>query len=554
MKRSPFRAAAVALLVLVAIAGCSPGARPVARVGNRTITVDDFARAAQVAAPNIPLPPEQAKAMLLENLVRREMLIVAAHAHGLDTTKFARNFVKSNREQVLLQAVTAQFTPFDPGVTEAEMREMYEWQKDAGDLQVVYAPDLRTAQLAKAKIAAGADFGEVADMFSAGSLQPGGRMGRRTPGTLPLALDDALRKLPVGTIGGPYQTQQGWYLVRVLSRQKVDVPPFDMLRSQVREMVRQRKWQAAFLDAVARLERAYHVTVAPDAAQTLFRLFTPGRVGGLEPWIPDARERAQVLATFDGGTFTLGEAMEDLERADLERPNGAQTPALYNWVRERCMTRVAMLEAARRHLDEEPDVARTLRDKEDDYFLKSEAAYALSALPAPDAASLRATWDAVKERYPQLAWARVAWYDTPDTAMANRIAAEPHPASLADAVRSADPAATPSVEVIRFPNPDPRWNSEMPEFMRLQPGEWSGPRPVEGGWRVLQLLEKQQVVLQWEQLTPQMQQAVANNAMQGAREQRAQAYTDSLRRAINPIPIPDALRHVPWPAPSAIEP
>ncbi len=554
MKRSPFRAAAVALLVLVTIAGCSPGSRPVARVGNRTITVDDFARAAEVAAPNIPLPPEQAKAMLLENLVRREMLIVAAHAHGLDTTKYARGYLEANREQVLLQAVTARFTPFDPGVTEAEMREMYEWQKQAGDLQVVFAPDLRTIRLAQEKIAAGADFGAVADMFSAGSLQPGGRMGRRSPGTLPLPLDDALRTLPVGKISEPIQTQQGWYLVRVLDRKAMDVPPFDMLRAQVHEMVRQRKWQAAFLDAVARLERAYHVKVAPDAAQTLFRLFTPGRVPGVEPWHPDAKEQAQVLATFDGGTFTLADAMEDLDRADLERPNGAMIPALYNWVRERCMTRVAMLEAKCRHLAEEPDVARTLRDKEDDYFLKSEVAYALSSLPPPDAATVRATWDAVKERYPQLVWARVAWFDTPDSAKAGRVAAEPHPASLADAVQGVDPAAAPAVEVVRFPNPDPRWNTAMPELMRLQPGEWSGPRPVEGGYRVLQLLEKQQGVLAWEQLTPQMQQAVANNAMQGAREQRAQAYTDSLRRAINPVPIPDALTHVPWPAPSAIEP
>jgi hypothetical protein len=44
-----------------------------------------------------------------------------------------------------------------------------------------------------------------------------------------------------------------------------------------------------------------------------------------------------------------------------------------------------------------------------------------------------------------------------------------------------------------------------------------------------------------------MKMSVRGSGMQSAREQRFAAYVDSLRRALNPVVLPQNLRGVAWP-------
>jgi hypothetical protein len=340
----------------------------------------------------------------------------------------------------------------------------------------------------------------------------------------------------------------GWFLVRVSRRTPAPEPPFAQERASLENLLRQRKWQGTLLAAVARLGPAHHLTVSAGAAQTLFRILTPGRVGGLGGAQPTAAERAQVLARFDGGTFTVGDACDDLTRSDVNPPNSSMVPALREWVRSRALTRVALVEARTRHLDEDPAVAGPLADEIDDYILGGEYQRVIAAVAPPDEATLRATWEPMKDRFPMVREAHVLWVVVADTARALAIAQGSGHGSLRQVARGVDPAIVVHEDTLRFPNGDPQWATAQGALQRLQPGQWANPEITAGGFRMLQLVDSVQGPVSWDQLPQEVRRSLQDNLLQRSREVRISAYTDSLRRAINPVLLTDALRGVPWPA------
>ena len=403
MIRWSSRAACPALFVVLVLSGCGPEDRPLARVADRTITVRDFERAARDGAANIPLPAEQARPLLLERLVQRQLLVAAAHARGIDTTSVVRNYRRAMSDQSLLARLSSEIAPIDVGATEAEVRQLYAWRQTQYEVEIVYGPDTLMLRRARGELALGRPWAQVADEFGGmAGMPPGGSLGTRLPGTLPQPLDDAMRALKVGAIGGPYHAPQGWFLMRVTARSKAPDHPFDSQRAALLELLRQRKWQAALLAHIAALAPEYHVSHAPEGVLALFQVLSPARMGNLSAPEPDAAARRQVLATWDGGTYTLGDAMDDLNRPEIPKPGAAFMPTIRDWLRERVLTRVAFQEARRRHLDEEPAVADRVRDQVDDYVGKSVLVELASSIPPPDEAALRAAWTMLRERNPQL--------------------------------------------------------------------------------------------------------------------------------------------------------
>jgi hypothetical protein len=549
--RSTLRAAAI-VLVAASLVGCGQESRPVAHVGPHTLTVGDFMRAARRAGDDLRLPAEQARPMLLEEMVKNELVYVAAEAHGLDTTIFTRQRRRAATDQALLAALAAQMAPLDPGVSEAEVRTLYDWRKTQSDLQLVYAPDSTTVEIARRRIAEGEPVERAANEFGGASvLPPGGRLGLRVPGSFPQPIDDAMRTQPVGRIGGPYRTSVGWFLVRVLRRAPASVGPFEQERAALENLVRQRKRQAALVTAVGQLVTGYHLDISADAGQRLFRILTPGRVGGLGNDPPSSAEMSRVLARFEGGAFTVADAWEDLGNPALNKPNSSLEPSLREWVRDRTVVRIALAEARRRHLDEDPAVAGPLADQMKDYILRGEYENVASAIAPPDEATLRATWEPVKDRFPMVREARVLWVLVADTAKAMAIGQRAGQGSLREVLRAVDPAIVVHEEALRFPGVAPQWAAIQGELQRLEPGQWANPQATATGFRLLQLVDKVMGPLSWEQLPAEMRQSLANNLVQRSRDARVAAYTDSLRRALNPVLFPEALRGVPWPVPGA---
>lgn len=84
----------------------------------------------------------------------------------------------------------------------------------------ILVPSEDKANQLKTEIENGADFGEIAKAHSTcPSSRQGGDLGAFGPGQMVPEFDRVVFSAPVNTVQGPVQTQFGYHLVEVTSRQ-----------------------------------------------------------------------------------------------------------------------------------------------------------------------------------------------------------------------------------------------------------------------------------------------------------------------------------------------
>lgn len=566
--RQLFAACALVVLASFLAAGCGPRGKPLARVGKRVITVDVFTEVARANQAQYPGNPAQARVALLDDMVRRELLLEAADRMGFGRTPQAVAFRRGLEERVLVQEMARRLSPGTVGVSDAEVAQFYEWRRTESHCQLVFTTSRAAADLALQAIRGGEDFAAVTNRLSApGLLPPGGDLGFRVPGDLVGGLDRALREAPIGQVQGPIEVPGlGWFLIRVTERRPHTQPPLELEAPTLREMLRQRKQRAVLGDAAQELRDRYHIRLEPGGPQLLFMKLTALRAPAAVPpgdsvhsSEPTAAERAQVLVRYDGGPgdpgiYTLGDAFADLESGAGERPSFGMLPALEEWLKSRAFARCVLIEARRRHLAEEPTVARELRERFNSYLLENvyAAQVAVHIQVTPEA--LRAAYERRVPALARLQSAQVAYVVLPDSAAAAGILDRARRAAgFREAVAMGAPATKLVEEQVRYPTKSPRW-TELESMLNGVPlRQVVGPVRATGGWMVLELLSREQNTPRLEALPPNIQQALQSEAADMLREARLQSLTDSLRKAYGVTIDQARLSRVPWPVPPAAQ-
>jgi parvulin-like peptidyl-prolyl isomerase len=548
---------ALALLCAGALASCSGHREDLARIGDHTITVADFTDIATRAASRYNGVPDSAKTLLLQDLVKRALLIEAAKARGLDRDPLTIRKRRDIESDVISAALLERLAPREVPVSDAEARQWYDWRNTETHAQLIYTTDRDHADGAMAALAHGAEFGAVADQYNpSGMIPPRGDLGWMAPGSLVPPLDRTLREGPIGKVLGPLQAPgEGWFILRIAGRRPHPQPPWDQQHLPLLEMVRQRKQRLVSVRAFQKLRDDHHVTVDPDGPHLLFARFnSPLLLGGrdsLPP--PTAREKAQVLGTYEDErarrqNFTLGEALDDLEQGrGGEKPNLTMLPSFQQWIESRLVQKSIEAEARRRHLAEEPEIAKQIENRLDEYLL--DAMYQGQVVEAARATDedLRKAYEHESHYFAKLASATLQTLTLPDSIAA---------ASTLEHVRSAssirEGILLSSVQVrdqtISFPARDRPWNTLEARIHAMPIGAYGGPVQGPSGWVIFQIASKNETVPPLESLAPDMQQGLRSEAQAFAVERRLTQVTDSLRRVI-PVHIEAArLAAVPWPS------
>jgi len=153
--------------------------------------------------------------------------------------------------------------------------------------------------------------------------------------------------------------------------------------------------QQVLLDAAERTETG--------AAQVLFQRYNAPRdsvlVGGVHmpvPAAPTPQEAARVLVRYDGkpGTYTLGDAVQDLQDPARQHPDFQVTAMIEQWLKSMVLQRVATMEVARRHIVEEPALQRQAQGRTDNALLRAAyEALVVNTGTAPTADDLRAAYE-----------------------------------------------------------------------------------------------------------------------------------------------------------------
>jgi parvulin-like peptidyl-prolyl isomerase len=508
------------------------------------VTVADFELAARNAAGQYLAPPEHSKTELLEDLRRRAVLLELAHRMGFDSAAVLGDTGREDERRLLLQRLYAQLAPQAQRVSEAEARALYEARNEEGRVHLIYSSSRQAALAAMAQIRGGESFERVAIRNSMlGVLPPDGDLGYIAPGALPEPLDGALRTLPLGELGGPYPRREGWFVMKVSERRPRQQPDYESLRAEMISIASRRKFTAAYERAYEDLKAAYGLEHAQGGAQLLFRTASP-----VDPLQPTEDMRRLPLITWHGGTYALGDALDDLSRPDAQAPPMNMLPAVEIWIEAQAMGRISQVEARRRHLHEEPEVVAGLRARREQALL--EGAYNVAtagvAPPGPDQVAL--AWERVKSQFTRLVSVKLAVVESPDSAVMRRVAdTVAGSGTLAEAAAKVEGAPAATTVEASFPSADPEWRVFEAMFTQQQPGGRFGPTKTATGWRIFQMLEKQVAQQQWEELPEALRQNIAASAGEIARDVRFRQVTDSLASAYGLRVNQAAVAKLRWP-------
>jgi len=254
----------VLIATLLALAACKQGATAdggaraaakggaaVATVNGQPITQDayDFYVRSATGKPATELSGEQ-RELLLDNLVRAEVMAQAAEKEGLARQSETASALQLARLEVLQQAARQKYlegkTP-----TEAELRAEYETQVAAMPSQEYKASHILVATEDYArriieKLDKGASFAELAKHDSMdGSKEQGGDLGWFTPDRMVPPFAKAVTALRKGEYTHtPVQTQFGWHVIRLEDTRDVSAPPFDSVKDRLVQIVLQKKFKS----------------------------------------------------------------------------------------------------------------------------------------------------------------------------------------------------------------------------------------------------------------------------------------------------------------------
>ncbi len=571
MKRSisatwPIPAVSLFAVLAALVAGCSSGPSVLAKVGDKVITNQDFIDVARRNQNQYLGRPDSAKAALLDDMVKRDLLVLAAEKRGLVSAEDRQRLLQQAEQQLALRTLVQRLAPADVPVSDAEVQALYRQRANEAHLQVVFTPDSMALAQALAEIRAGADFGAVADRHNTtGMTPPKGDLGFRLPGSLIPALDRYVAEAPLGQIQGPIESMgDGWFLLKVLERRPYKQPPFEQERDALKQMISSTKRRALLDKAQRDLLAQYHVRLEPGGAQVLFARYNAprdtARVGQTAvpvPGAPTAQENAQVLVRYDDAngkavSYTVANALQDLRSGTGPRPNFAMVPMIEQWLRSMALQKVLELEVQRRHLDREPSVVHDATERVNNELLQVAYNLLVAGATAFTDSDLRAAYERHLSQLVRLQTAQLRLATFADSAAAARAAtAVAGGTPLAEAVRAAGAGAHVSETTLRFPTQDPLWARMEGPLLGMKPGQASGALPAARGWMVFQLVDKTQAQQEYDKLDPQVRQVLQTEAREINRDRRLTALTDSLRREYRPVVYERRLAKIPWPVPPA---
>ena len=215
-----------------------------ATVNGQPIHMSDL----QVAAGNLPpqmqqLPPQQLFPLLVNQLIDRKALLVAAKAEGLQNNPQVASIMQEAADEKLENAyIEEKVTPM---VTDADIQAAYKanYAGKPGPEQVdarhILVKSQAQAEAIIAQLNHGADFAKLAEKYSIDpGASNGGELGWFTKDQMVPAFANAAFALKPGQYTKtPVQSQFGWHVILCEGRRQSPAQSFDNVKDQIRQQL-----------------------------------------------------------------------------------------------------------------------------------------------------------------------------------------------------------------------------------------------------------------------------------------------------------------------------
>lgn len=239
-----------AMLIAAATIAAPIYAQNIATVNGQGIPEKDYNQFIKLltaqGAPDSPQLREQVK----QEMINRLVMVQAAEKAGIQNNPDVQAELMLARQGILVRALMTNYLDKNP-VTEADIKAEYEkLKKEQGqemeyNVRHILVDDEATANDIQKKLSdKSATFEDLAKAQSKdpGSAAQGGSLGWAQASNYVGPFAKAVESTPKGKMTDkPVQTQFGWHVIEVVDARPVAFPPFDQVRTQLEEMMRQTK-------------------------------------------------------------------------------------------------------------------------------------------------------------------------------------------------------------------------------------------------------------------------------------------------------------------------
>jgi len=239
-----------AMLIAAATLAAPIYAQNIATVNGQPITQEAYEQFVELlgtqGAPDSPELREQVK----EEMINRLVMVQAAEKAGITNNPEIKTELELARQGILVRALMADYLEKNP-VTEEKVRAEYDkLQQEQGEVleynvRHILVEDEATANdIQKQLNDKSASFEELAKAQSKdpGSAAQGGSLGWASADNYVAPFAQAVQNTPKGQMTDkPVQTQFGWHVIEVVDARPIAFPPFEEVRTQLEEMMRQQE-------------------------------------------------------------------------------------------------------------------------------------------------------------------------------------------------------------------------------------------------------------------------------------------------------------------------
>jgi len=239
-----------AMLIAAATIAAPIYAQNIASVNGQPITQEAYDQFIELlgtqGAPDSPELREQVK----EEMINRLVMVQAAEKAGIADQPAVKTELELARQGILVRALMADYLEKNP-VTEAKIKAEYDkLQQEQGEVleynvrHILVEDEATAADIQKQLKDQSASFEELAKAQSKdpGSAAEGGSLGWASVDNYVAPFAEAVRNTPKGEMtDAPVQTQFGWHIIEVVDARPIAFPPFEEVRTQLEEMMRQQE-------------------------------------------------------------------------------------------------------------------------------------------------------------------------------------------------------------------------------------------------------------------------------------------------------------------------
>ncbi len=226
-------------------APAAPADPVIARIGTDEIRASELADAAQSLPEELRgMPAPVLYPMLLDQLVDRRAIIIAARRDGFDKDPAVRRQIARATDTALQNALLTR--EIAPGLTDEAIKARYERDiagksgEQEAHARHILVPDEETAKKIIEELKGGADFAELAKKYStdpAGSTN-GGDLGFFKRGDMLPEFAGAAFGLKPGTYTEiPVKTRFGWHVIKLEELRTAPPPSFEQVKDEVRQQL-----------------------------------------------------------------------------------------------------------------------------------------------------------------------------------------------------------------------------------------------------------------------------------------------------------------------------